>query len=98
MYALYVHVVYVLTNVCKYVQLFIFASRLSGGRAVLDPAEMTVSVTVVQDGKKDMVLQCPGIMYACIYVRMYVRIEYVCMYVRMYVYSMCVPRLCLTEH
>ena len=80
-------------NVCKYVQLFIFASRLSGGRAVLDPAEMTVSVTVVQDGKKDVVLQCPG-MYAC----MYVRIEYVCMYVRMYVYSMCVPRLCLTEH
>ena len=80
-------------NVCKYVQLFIFASRLSGGRAVLDPTEMTVSVKVVQDGKKDLVLQCPG-MYVC----MYVRIEYVCMYVRMYVYSMCVPRLCLTEH
>ena len=82
MYALYVHVVYVLTNVCKYVQLFIFASRLSGGRAVLDPAEMTVSVTVVQDGKKDVVLQCPG-MYACMYVCMYVSNMCVCMYVCM---------------
>ena len=80
MYALYVHVVYVLTNVCKYVQLFIFASRLSGGRAVLDPAEMTVSVTVVQDGKKDMVLVC---MHVYMYVCMYVSNMCVCMYVCM---------------
>ena len=41
---------------CMYVQLY----AQSGGRAVLDPADMTVSVTVVQDGKKDVVLQCPG--------------------------------------
>ena len=58
--------------VCKYVQLYNnFASRLSGGREVLDPADKTVSVTVVQDGKRDVVLQCPG-MYVCIYKCMYV--------------------------
>ena len=68
-------------NVCKYAQLYFFASRLSGGRAVLDPADMTVSVTVVQDDKKDVVLQCSG-MYACIYVCTYVCtyvcVQYVC--------------------
>eukprot|EP01035_Chromulina_nebulosa_P034655 gene34655-46517_t len=33
---------------------------LTGGPAVLEPADMTLSVTVVQDGQKDRTLQCPG--------------------------------------